>query len=105
MLLPSAVSESLHELLSVIAYRLGTKNEQANVNLLVRSQAFVLYAHLWFTRITFKYLTSIFFQKYDDDEGDKVLLATDNDLIAAIEHARSAGWKVNFPPPFSRSVT
>ena len=35
------------------------------------------------------------FAQYDDDEGDRVLLATDSDLIAAIEHARSAGWKVD----------
>uniref|UniRef100_A0ACD5XGM5 Uncharacterized protein n=1 Tax=Avena sativa TaxID=4498 RepID=A0ACD5XGM5_AVESA len=61
----SCVSESLDELVSTIAYRLGTENEKANVNLL-----------------------------YNDDEGDRVLLATDSDLIAAIEHARSAGWKV-----------
>uniref|UniRef100_M8CTQ3 Uncharacterized protein n=1 Tax=Aegilops tauschii TaxID=37682 RepID=M8CTQ3_AEGTA len=59
------VSESLDELVSAIAYRLGTENDKANVNLL-----------------------------YNDDEGDRVLLATDADLVAAIEHARSAGWKV-----------
>lgn len=61
----SCVSESLDELVSAIAYRLGTENDKANVNLL-----------------------------YNDDEGDRVLLATDADLVAAIEHARSAGWKV-----------
>uniref|UniRef100_A0A453GF31 PB1 domain-containing protein n=2 Tax=Aegilops tauschii subsp. strangulata TaxID=200361 RepID=A0A453GF31_AEGTS len=61
----SCVSESLDELVSAVAYRLGTENEKATVNLL-----------------------------YDDDEGDRVLLATDGDLIAAIEHARSARWKV-----------
>ncbi|KAK2656378.1 hypothetical protein Ddye_009430 [Dipteronia dyeriana] len=31
---------------------------------------------------------------YEDDEGDKVLLASDADLIGAITHARSAGLKV-----------
>ncbi|KAM3336186.1 hypothetical protein ACQJBY_030267 [Aegilops geniculata] len=61
----SCVSESLDELVTAIAYRLGTENKKANVNLL-----------------------------YDDDEGDRVLLATDGGLVAAIEHARSAGWKV-----------
>ncbi|XP_037471467.1 CBS domain-containing protein CBSCBSPB3-like [Triticum dicoccoides] len=61
----SCVSESLEELVSAIAYRLGTENKKANVNLM-----------------------------YNDDEGDRVLLATDADLVAAIEHARSAGWKV-----------
>jgi CBS domain-containing protein len=31
---------------------------------------------------------------YEDDEGDKVLLTTDSDLIAAVNHARSASLKV-----------
>ncbi|XP_059431999.1 CBS domain-containing protein CBSCBSPB3 [Corylus avellana] len=31
---------------------------------------------------------------YEDDDGDRVLLATDADLVAAISHARSAGQKV-----------
>lgn len=61
----SCVSESLDELVSVVAYRLGMENEKSNINIL-----------------------------YEDDEGDKVLLTTDSDLSAAIEHARSAEWKV-----------
>ena len=31
---------------------------------------------------------------YEDDEGDKVLLATDSDLVAAVNYARLAGLKV-----------
>ncbi|XP_043721575.1 CBS domain-containing protein CBSCBSPB3-like [Telopea speciosissima] len=31
---------------------------------------------------------------YEDDEGDKVLLSNDSDLIGAVNHARSAGLKV-----------
>ncbi|CAM8951020.1 unnamed protein product [Rhodiola kirilowii] len=31
---------------------------------------------------------------YEDDEGDKVLLSTDSDLIEAVNHARSIGVKV-----------
>ncbi|KAG6516608.1 CBS domain-containing protein CBSCBSPB3-like isoform X1 [Zingiber officinale] len=31
---------------------------------------------------------------YEDDEGDKVLLTSDSDVVTAINHARSAGWKV-----------
>ncbi|KAL8200072.1 hypothetical protein R6Q57_011411 [Mikania cordata] len=31
---------------------------------------------------------------YDDDEGDRVLLTTDSDLIGAVSHARSARQKV-----------
>lgn len=30
---------------------------------------------------------------YEDDEGDKVLLATDSDLVAAVNYARSVGLK------------
>lgn len=34
--------------------------------------------------------------QYEDDEGDKVLLATDSDLVAAVNYARLAGLKVNW---------
>ncbi|KAG0541116.1 hypothetical protein BDA96_03G468300 [Sorghum bicolor] len=61
----SCVSESLDELVSAVAYRLGTDGEKSSINLL-----------------------------YDDDEGDRVLLTSDSDLTAAIQHAKSAGWKV-----------
>ncbi|VFQ97876.1 unnamed protein product [Cuscuta campestris] len=30
---------------------------------------------------------------YEDEDHDKVILASDSDLAAAVEHARSAGWK------------
>jgi hypothetical protein len=33
--------------------------------------------------------------QYVDDEGDKVLLATDSDLVAAVNFARISGWKVS----------
>ncbi|KAJ1287172.1 hypothetical protein BS78_03G409800 [Paspalum vaginatum] len=61
----SCVSESLDELVSAVAYRLGMESEKSSINLL-----------------------------YDDDEGDRVLLTSDGDLTAAIQHAKSAGWKV-----------
>lgn len=32
--------------------------------------------------------------QYEDDEGDRVLMDTDNDLIGAVNHARLTGWKV-----------
>ncbi len=31
---------------------------------------------------------------YEDDEGDKVLLSTDSDLVSAVSHAREVGRKV-----------
>ncbi|XP_021905566.1 CBS domain-containing protein CBSCBSPB5-like [Carica papaya] len=30
---------------------------------------------------------------YEDEDHDKVVLASDSDLIAAVDHARSVGWK------------
>ncbi|XP_023531336.1 CBS domain-containing protein CBSCBSPB5-like [Cucurbita pepo subsp. pepo] len=30
---------------------------------------------------------------YEDEDRDKVVLASDSDLVAAVEHARLAGWK------------
>ncbi|KAG5245121.1 CBS domain-containing protein [Salix suchowensis] len=58
-------TENLNELLSTVFQRIGADNEQDRPQLL-----------------------------YEDDEGDKVLLATDGDLISAVNHARSGGLKV-----------
>ncbi|KAJ8641299.1 hypothetical protein MRB53_017993 [Persea americana] len=58
-------TESLSELLSVVMQRLGFNSDESHPQLL-----------------------------YEDDEGDKVLLANDSDLVGAVGHARSAGWKV-----------
>ncbi|GAA0160065.1 kinase modulator [Lithospermum erythrorhizon] len=30
---------------------------------------------------------------YEDEEHDKVVLASDSDLVAAVDHAKAAGWK------------
>ncbi|KAJ6397881.1 hypothetical protein OIU77_018817 [Salix suchowensis] len=60
-------TENLNELLSTVFQRIGADNEQDRPQLL-----------------------------YEDDEGDKVLLATDGDLISAVNHARSGGLKVIF---------
>ena len=32
--------------------------------------------------------------QYEDEDRDKVLIASDVDLVAAIDHARAAGLKV-----------
>lgn len=32
--------------------------------------------------------------QYEDEDHDKVVLASDNDLLAAVEHAKLSGWKV-----------
>ncbi|PWA48243.1 reverse transcriptase zinc-binding domain-containing protein [Artemisia annua] len=40
------------------------------------------------------FIISTKWSSYDDDEGDRVLLTTDSDLVGAVNHARSAGQKV-----------
>ncbi|KAK6259201.1 hypothetical protein SCA6_013675 [Theobroma cacao] len=58
-------TENLDELLSAIMPRIASSNDHGRPQLL-----------------------------YEDDEGDKVLLTTDSDLIVAVNHARSRGLKV-----------
>ncbi|KAA8531118.1 hypothetical protein F0562_005827 [Nyssa sinensis] len=58
-------TESLSELVSAVIQRMSAGNDQECPQLL-----------------------------YEDDEGDKVLLTTDGDLISAVSHARSVGLKV-----------
>ncbi|OMO52028.1 Phox/Bem1p [Corchorus capsularis] len=58
-------TENLEELLSAVLKRINSDNDHGRPQLL-----------------------------YEDDEGDKVLLTTDSDLIVAVNHARSQGLKV-----------
>ncbi|CAI9108771.1 OLC1v1008455C1 [Oldenlandia corymbosa var. corymbosa] len=58
-------TEKLGELVSAVMQRIGATDDQGQPQLL-----------------------------YEDDEGDKVLLSTDGDLIGAVSHARSVGLKV-----------
>ncbi|WCJ37720.1 CBS / octicosapeptide/Phox/Bemp1 (PB1) domains-containing protein [Euphorbia peplus] len=58
-------TETLDELISVILQRVGISSDGDQPQLL-----------------------------YEDDEGDKVLITTDSDLLSATAHARSAGLKV-----------
>ncbi|KAK4393741.1 CBS domain-containing protein CBSCBSPB3 [Sesamum angolense] len=58
-------TDSLSELVSAVTLRVGASSDQSCPQLL-----------------------------YEDDEGDKVLLTTDGDLLSAVTHARSAGQKI-----------
>ncbi|XP_058088159.1 CBS domain-containing protein CBSCBSPB3 [Magnolia sinica] len=58
-------TENLVELVSAVMQRLGPDSDRGHPQIL-----------------------------YEDDEGDKVLIANDSDLVGAVSHARSAGWKV-----------
>lgn len=58
-------TENLGELVSAVMQRLGDVSDQGRPQLL-----------------------------YEDDEGDRVLLTTDGDLVSAVSHARSVGLKV-----------
>jgi hypothetical protein len=51
--------------------------------------------------------------QYEDEDHDKVILSSDSDLVAAVDHARQIGWKVIlfqfkivvlFPSPASQTV-
>lgn len=33
--------------------------------------------------------------QYEDEDKDKIVLASDGDLVAAVHHAKQAGWKVS----------
>ncbi|KAB2002409.1 hypothetical protein ES319_D11G065200v1 [Gossypium barbadense] len=57
--------ENLDELSLAVMQRIGSSNDHSHPQLL-----------------------------YEDDEGDKVLLITDSDLIAAVNHTRSRGLKI-----------
>ena len=46
---------------------------------------------------------SCVYLQYEDEDGDKVVLATDSDLVAAVDHAKLAGWKVILASLFSYS--
>ncbi|KAI8540642.1 hypothetical protein RHMOL_Rhmol08G0002600 [Rhododendron molle] len=58
-------TENLGELVATVMQRVGAVSDQEHPQLL-----------------------------YEDDEGDKVLLTTDGDLVGAVSHARSAGLKL-----------
>ncbi|XP_051127034.1 CBS domain-containing protein CBSCBSPB3 [Andrographis paniculata] len=58
-------ADNLGELVSAVVQRLGASNHDTHPQLL-----------------------------YEDDEGDKVLLTADADLVSAVTHARSVGQKV-----------
>ncbi|KAJ6793771.1 CBS domain-containing protein CBSCBSPB3-like [Iris pallida] len=58
-------TESLVELVSAVKLRLGLEGDRDTIQL-----------------------------SYEDDEGDRVLLAIDTDLIGVVNHAKLAGWKV-----------
>lgn len=43
--------------------------------------------------------------EYEDNEGDKVLLSSDDDLVGAINHAKLTGWKVIVSSSLIKSST
>ncbi|CAL9054391.1 unnamed protein product [Musa banksii] len=58
-------TKTLLELVSAVTQRLGLDGDKCRIKLL-----------------------------YEDNEGDKVLLSSDDDLVGAINHAKLTGWKV-----------
>lgn len=89
-------TETLEELVSTVLQRIGASSDSDRPQLLVSFNAdhvfLVLDSMTIYINETYIYT---YFQ-YEDDEGDKILLATDGDLHGAVNHARSIGRKVIF---------
>jgi hypothetical protein len=47
----------------------------------------------------------LLWMQYEDEDGDKVVLASDDDLAAAVDHARLAGWKARTRSAFSADAS
>ena len=88
-------TESLTELLSTIAQRLGA---DFDISKLPQQIRVIFHSHDSFA-CSLNLLSDVLSHinigmQYEDDEGDLVILATDNDLVNAINCAKSSGLKV-----------
>lgn len=88
-------TESLEELVSALVQRLGLEDGKEKMQLLVGLRC---YGNMLRSSILFHVIKKFlpFVLQYMDDEGDRVLLSTDSDLVGAVNHAKLAGWKVFF---------
>lgn len=86
--------ERIADLVSAVMQRTGhvSDGERPLIMVCLMTNAFALY--LYVIKLIFQFPPSF---QYEDDEGDKIYLATDNDLATAVTYARSAGIKVKLP--------
>lgn len=88
--------ENLEELVSAVMQRIGAANHRDRPHILVKP-SWAIFAGIWFyyaVKTSDCVYFSNFFHQFEDDEGDRVLLATDDDLVSAVSHARGVGLKV-----------
>lgn len=96
----------MDELVSAVIQRIGAGNDRERPQLLVSFQYFNIMLGCLLPLLVplppplpslgaaHSSLCLCMFFQYDDDDGDRVLLASDSDLVAAVSHSRSAGQKV-----------
>ena len=88
-------TESLTELSSTIAQRLGADFDISKLPQQIRVSSHSLDSFACSLNLSTDVLSHINIgMQYEDDEGDLVILTTDNDLVNAINCAKSSGLKV-----------
>lgn len=81
--------------------RIGVAADEKNYPQLLVSKILVTMVYV---SVEHKYLILIInVLQYEDDEGDRVLLTADGDLVGAVSHARSLGLKVSTSVYYSLS--
>jgi hypothetical protein len=89
-------TSSLTDLITSIVQRVGDDIDRKNLpQILVLIKIVPLfYNHIMFLKSKFCSFPDTISQ-YEDEDHDKVILSSDSDLMAAVDHARQIGWKVN----------
>lgn len=87
-------TRSLAEVITSIVQRVGDDIDPMNLpQILVSFKMLYLYSSVSFF-LVFLMQAGQFFLQYEDEDNDKVVLASDSDLAAAVDHAKTAGLKV-----------
>lgn len=80
------------ELMTAILQRVGAEIDRNNLpQILVHISAISHYVSLTLSHFINSH--SHLWQ-YEDEDKDKIVLASDSDLVAAVHHAKLVGWKV-----------
>lgn len=93
-------AESLDELVSSVMRRMGGAADDKNYPQLLVSKISMTMWSSCQSKVIGLILNVL---QYEDDEGDRVLLTADGDLVSAVGHARSLGLKVSTSAYYSLS--
>lgn len=86
----------MSELVNALIHRVGDDIDRANMpNILVYNGA-QIYSGLVIYSSKMVSCDQFSFLQYEDEDRDRVILASDSDLVDALEYARSTGLKVCF---------